>query len=131
MAGKEYKIRQVEDATHTLDEGLLFQPSIIIFFCENIKTKDDIQRFIDKTTSSRNIYAGILDNIDKKTILYKLLRPYIQIMGGQEDKKEYGIVSKLYKQYYMSRNKKIGDVIVSILTGRLNQKDAEKFLLTF
>ena len=131
MAGKEYKIRQVEDVTHTLDGGLLFQPSIIIFFCENIKTKDDIQRFIDKTTSSRNIYAGILDNIDKKTILYKLLRPYIQIMGGQEDKKEYGIVSKLYKQYYMSRNKKIGDVIVSILTGRLNQKDAEKFLLTF
>ena len=131
MAGKEYKIRQVEDVTHTLDEGLLFQPSIIIFFCENIKTKEDIQKFIDKTTSSRNIYAGILDNIDKKTIFYKLLHPYIQIMGGQEDKKEYGIVSKLYKQYYMSRNKKIGDVIVSILTGRLNQKDAEKFLLTF
>ena len=124
--------------------GLFYEPHICYFLYDKelFKDKETIQRCIEFCENTDSLIICICEEpLDKKTIQYKNLKPYIEeltIQNKTNKKSEdlsniYNIENKdftsvLFSLSYGKYRQSAGFVLNLILTGRLNNMDIAKKL---
>lgn len=132
--------------------GLFYKPTLFYFLYDKelFKDKDSIDNFIKFAESTDSIIVCILEEeLDRKTIIYKKLKQYIEEINNTKTKRVdekseilkdlsyiYNIdnskfISTLFALSYSKYKQSAGFVLSLILTGRMNNTElAKKLFIT-
>lgn len=132
--------------------GLFYEPTLFYFLYDKelFKDKDSIDNFIRFAENTDSIIICILEEeLDKKTIVYKKFKPYIEtISNNKQSKVDYKaeilkdlsyvylvdnskFISILFALSYSKYKQSAGFVLSLILTGRMNNTElAKKLFIT-
>lgn len=131
--------------------GLFYEPFLCYFLYDKelFKDKDSLDSFTKFAESTDSIIVCIIEEeLDKKTIVYKKLKPYIKEVTTKKKKVDektlilkdlsyvYDIdnskfISTLFSLSYGKYSQQAGFVLSLILTGRMNNTElAKKLFIT-
>lgn len=148
------KVSKIKFSKNIMSEkfhGLFYEPTLFYFLYDKelFKDKDSVDNFIKIAESTDSIIVCIIEEeLDKKTIVYKKLKPYIKAVTTKKKKIDektlilkdlsyvYEVdnskfISTLFSLSYGKYSQQAGFVLSLILTGRMNNTElAKKLFLT-
>lgn len=146
------KVSKIKFSKNIMSEkfhGLFYEPTLFYFLFDKelFKDKETIDNFIKFAESTDSIIVCILEEeLDKKTIVYKKLKQYIEEINNTTTKKidekaeilkdlayvylvdNSKFISILFSLSYGKYSQQAGFVLSLILTGRMNNTELAKKL---
>ena len=152
---RKSKVSKMKFSKNIMSEkfhGLFYEPTLFYFLYDKelFKDKETIDNFIKFAENTDSIVVCILEEeLDKKTIVYKKLKQYIEEINNTKTKKiddkaeilkdlsyvylvdNSKFISILFALSYSKYKQSAGFVLSLILTGRMNNTElAKKLFIT-